>query len=178
MVLATLPMLCLVCAVISGAKDGKTKPFCHKGRGILPLDLDGQFGLAEQLCRLADAGAPEGEAPAEPLTGTNGRQKPQAVEPIIYTHGLARKHGKAVIGEPTGKAQRQEPVSDCAAKWGVASGTRRVDVNPLIVMRSGGELVDHRLVHRDPVRGADLLPDPCHQVCMRVRNAHDDCAAH
>src|SRR2546422_8573925 len=42
-----------------------------------------------------------------------------------------------------------------------------VHVNPLVIARGVGEPVDHRLIDRDPVRGAQFAPDVLQKVLRR-----------
>jgi hypothetical protein len=40
-------------------------------------------------------------------------------------------------------------------------------VDPLVIARAMGELVDARLIEQGPGRGADLLPDVLRQIAQR-----------
>ena len=48
---------------------------------------------------------------------------------------------------------------NCTAKRGFSRGARRINVNPLIVVGDVGKLVDHRLIHGDPLGDTGFLAD-------------------
>ena len=58
-------------------------------------------------------------------------------------------------------------MGDGAAEGAFASGALRVEVNPLLIAGAMGELIDARLVEKDPRGDADLLADMLGQISDR-----------
>mgnify|MGYP003694646303 CR=1 FL=1 len=67
-------------------------------------------------------------------------------------------------GHPRNERQREIAVGDRLAPGHLALGPLDVDVDPLMVAGGVGELVDHRLVDRDPLRWAQLASDELQEV--------------
>jgi len=62
-------------------------------------------------------------------------------------------------GQAREQRERQIAVGDGLAARHLPLRALHVHVDPLMVARGVGELVDHGLVHRDPVAGAEGLAD-------------------
>ena len=77
-----------------------------------------------------------------------------------------------LVREARDQRQRQEAVRDRGAAGHLALGAFDVDVDPLVVAGGVGELVDHRLIDRHPVAGADPLADVRLHVGGLVHDQH------
>ena len=86
------------------------------------------------------------------------RREADLVPAVVHAQLEALLHQQAVA-EAVDRGQRQVAVGDRAAERALGLRALDVHVDPLVVAGDLGEAVDHLLVDRAPVAGADRLPD-------------------
>ena len=104
---------------------------------------------------------------AYPFSAAHGCNEPQLVEAIIHARLGALDHRANLIAHLGQQRQRQKTMRNGATVRGLTGGPHRVNVNEILVMRELGELVDHGLIDRDPVRYPEIGADSSAHVIER-----------
>ena len=66
---------------------------------------------------------------------------------------------ECLLHEMAGERECEEAVGDCGAERGFAGRALAVEMNPLAIFGSFGELRDALLCYWEPIGGAELLAD-------------------
>ena len=129
-----------------------------------PVDFDAAFDVPDRMQRKSSADA---------RARWDGSGKSQTVESIIDPQFKVALNDYGFIDELREHGDSQETVSDGRPVGRFVTRSLRVDVDPLMVARDLGEVVDLRLGDFMPAADADLLADAhlnsSSVICRRPR---------
>src|SRR5881296_3624814 len=130
---------------------------------VLPFDLDRHLGAHPHAVARNLLGAGDALAHADARPGLDGRDEANLVRAVVDAAAPLGdlEQGR---GHSRDQGQGQVAVGDRLAAGHLALRTLDVDVDPLMISGRLGELVDHRLIDRDPVRRAELASDELQQI--------------
>src|SRR5207245_1911470 len=133
-------------------------------RGLLmPFDLHRHLGADAHAVAGHLFGAGAALAHADARSGRARRDEANLVRAIVDAAAPLGdlEQGR---GHSRDQGQGQVAVGDRLAAGHLALRTLDVDVDPLMISGRLGELVDHRLIDRDPVRRAELASDELQEI--------------
>jgi hypothetical protein len=141
-------------------------------RLIAAVALDRRLGGEPRaLLRLLDA--EDAEARAQAAAGRHRRGEPHFVAAVIEPRGEALD-AVGLLAQPRQQRQGQESMGDGRAERR-RLGARGIDMDPLEIAGRLGEAVDHRLIDRDPIAGAERAVMCGEGALQRIdvgKNAH------
>ncbi len=90
------------------------------------------------------------------------RWKANPIQTIVDRHSSIAD-GDQLVKLCRKQRKRQKPVRDRAAKWRLASRSRRIDMNPLAIAGDLGKGINQRLGHGEPIADCNLLTNHLRQ---------------
>jgi hypothetical protein len=92
------------------------------------------------------------------------REEAHLVESVVERCPSVGRDSSDLHLQGSDERERQVAVGDRGAIWALARCALDIDVNPLPVAAALGELVDARLIDRDPARDAEFLSDKSRKI--------------
>src|SRR3989441_3643920 len=138
---------------------------------LLSLDLDGHLGRHAHAVARHFLSIDDPLAQADARTRRHGTDEANFVGAVIDAPappGNLEHRSR----HPGDQRERELTVGDRLAPGHLAPSPLDIHVDPLVVARGVGELVDHRLIDRDPLRGTQLAPDVPEELIRVLQPEH------
>ena len=145
-------------------RDQKGQRLGDQRRLLRALHFERVLGLHDHLPAFSRLDSGENDAQPHARTGRDRRQKANLVDAVVEPGGGVRRDDADLHRERGDHRQRQIAVRDGAAKRTFPLRPFDVDMDPLMIAGAGRKRVDARLVDRDPIGNAELMPDVFAQV--------------
>src|SRR6202041_3258429 len=99
------------------------------------------------------------DAEPHPVAGLHRRKEAHSVQAVVERSAGVGRNSPDLHLQRRNKRESQVAMRDWCTIETLALCARHIDVDPLTVAAAFGELVDPRLVHRNPARHAQFLPN-------------------